>query len=394
MFVRKLTCFADRFTHDSTLSKSTLTVRRNPWGGQGSVPRFDDPKLRTTAFPLQAVADRIAGVVAGDGSIVISGIEQIDLAQPGQLTFIGGKKYVALWGQSKASAALVNEDLAVEPGPGRALIRVRNADLAMAEVLAMFEPPAPANGMGIHPGATVEKTATLGEGVSVGPGCYVGAGVQIGSGTTLYPNVTVMDDCTIGAGCVLWSGVVIRERCQIGNGCILHPNVSIGADGFGYRPTPDGRSLVKIPQIGTVVLGDGVEIGANSCVDRGKFSATTIGAGTKIDNLVQIGHNCRIGRCCVIAACTGVAGSVTLGDGVVVAGCVAIKDHIKIGSGARIGGMSAVGADVAAGHTVVGYPAADHHQTLRQWAALKRLPDLLRSAKTTQGGMSEPQSPS
>jgi UDP-3-O-[3-hydroxymyristoyl] glucosamine N-acyltransferase len=337
--------------------------------------------LKTNSFSLQAIADRVAGVVAGDGSIAISGIEQIELAQPGQLTFIGGKKYVALWSKSQASAALVNEDLAVEPGPGRALIRVRNADLAMAEVLALFEPPPPANAVGIHPGATVEGTATLGEGVSIGAGCYVGAGVQIGAGTRLYPNVTVLDGSTVGASCVFWPGVVVRERCQIGNGCILHPNVSIGADGFGYRPAADGRSLVKIPQIGTVVLGDGVEIGANSCVDRGKFSATTIGAGTKIDNLVQIGHNCRIGRGCVIAACTGVAGSVTLGDGVVVAGCVAIKDHVTIGSGARIGGMSAVGADVAAGQTVVGYPAADHHQTLRQWAALKRLPDLVRLGK-------------
>jgi len=318
----------------------------------------------------------------GDESIVISGIEQIDLAEPNQLTFIGGKKYVPLWETSRASAALVNEGLAVEPGPGRALVRVRDADLAMAEVLRMFEPPAPIIAAGIHPNATVDTTATLGEGVSIGAGCYVGAGARIEAGTKLYPNVTILDGVTIGAQCVLWSGVVIRDRCRIGNGCILHPNVSIGADGFGNRPSADGRSLVKIPHIGTVLLGDGVEIGANSCVDRGKFSATTIGAGTKIDNLVQIGHNCRIGRCCVIAACTGVAGSVTIGDGVVIGGCVAINDHITIGSGVRIGGASAVAADIPAGQTVVGYPAADHRQTLRQWAALKQLPKLVRSAKT------------
>lgn len=334
-----------------------------------------------TTFTVSELAAKISGTIVGDASVTISGIEQIESAGAHQLTFIGGKKYIPLWETSRASAALVNQDLDIEPGPGRALIRVRNADLAMAEVLALFEPPAPVGAVGIHPDAIVDASAKIGEGVSVGAGCYVGAGVQIGAGTKLYPNVTVLDGTIIGAQCILWSGVVVRERCQIGYGCILQIGVSIGGDGFGYRPSADGRSLVKIPHIGTVVLGNGVEIGANSCVDRGKFSATTIGAGTKIDNLVQIGHNCRIGRCCVIAACTGVAGSVTMGDGVMVGGCVAIKDHVTIGSGAKIGGGSGITTDVPAGKTVVGYPADEHQQTLRQWAALKKLPELIRSLK-------------
>jgi len=322
---------------------------------------------------------KISGTLVGDESVLISGVEQIDTAGANQITFIGGKKYIPLWESSKASAALVNEELDIKPGPGRALIRVRDADLAMAEVLALFELPAASAIIGIHPHATVDSSAVIGEDVSIGAGCYVGPNVQIGAGTRLYPNVTVLDGTIIGAQCILWSGVVIRDRCRIGNGCILQIGVSIGGDGFGYRPSSDGRSLVKIPHIGSVVLGDGVEIGANSCVDRGKFSATTIGAGTKIDNLVQIGHNCRIGRCCVIAACTGVAGSVTMGDGVMVGGCVAIKDHTTIGSGARIGGGSGVAADVAAGQTVVGYPADDQHQAVRQWAAIRKLPDMIRS---------------
>jgi UDP-3-O-[3-hydroxymyristoyl] glucosamine N-acyltransferase len=333
------------------------------------------------SYSIETIARKVSGTVVGDAAGMISGIEQIELAEPGHLTFIGGRKYVPLWEKSRASAALVNETLSVEPGPGRALIRVGNADLAMAEVLALFEPPAPVAVTGIHPAATVDPSAVIGEGVTIGAGCYVGAGVHLGPGTKLYPNVTVLDDTRIGAQCILWSGVVIRDRCQIGHGCILHIGVSIGGDGFGYRPAADGRSLVKIPHIGTVVLGDGVEIGANSCVDRGKFSATTIGDGTKIDNLVQIGHNCRIGRCCVIAACTGVAGSVTMGDGVMVGGCVALKDHITIGNGARIGGGSGVTGDVAAGATVVGYPAYDHQQALRQWAALKKLPEWMKSQK-------------
>jgi UDP-3-O-[3-hydroxymyristoyl] glucosamine N-acyltransferase len=298
------------------------------------------------------------------------------------LTFISGRKYIALWDSSRASAALVNAGLTVEPGPGRALIRVKSADLAMAQVLALFDPPAPVTETGAHLSATVHPSASLGEGVVIGAGCYVGAGVVIGPGTKLYPNVIVLDETTIGAQCVLWPGVIIRERCRLGNGVILQPNVAIGGDGFGYRPSADGRSLVKIPHIGNVVIEDGVEIGANSAVDRGKFSSTAIGAGTKIDNLVQIGHNCRIGRCCVIAACTGVAGSVTMGDGVMCGGCVAIKDHTTIGAGARIGGGSGVTGDVAPGATVVGYPADDHQQTLRQWASLKKLPGWMRAMKS------------
>jgi UDP-3-O-[3-hydroxymyristoyl] glucosamine N-acyltransferase len=333
------------------------------------------------SYSIQAIAQQLSGTIVGEATLVITGIEQIEIAEPGQLTFVGGKKYVPLWETSRASAALVSEGLVVEPGQGRALIRVRNADLAMAEVLALFEPPAPVAATGIHPTATVEATATLGAGVTIGAGCFVGAGVQIGAGTKLYPHVTILDETRIGAQCILWPGVVIRDRCVVGNGCILHPNVSIGADGFGYRPAADGRSLVKIPQIGTVTLGDAVEIGANSCVDRGKFSATTIGAGTKIDNLVQIGHNCRIGRSCVIAACTGVAGSVTMGDGVMVGGCVALRDHITIGAGARIGGGAGVMADVAAGKTVLGAPADDYLQAMRQFAALKKLPDLIKHLK-------------
>jgi UDP-3-O-[3-hydroxymyristoyl] glucosamine N-acyltransferase len=331
-----------------------------------------------TTYSIDTIAREVGGTVEGDSSLTVSGVEQIENAEPGHLTFIGGPSYIPLWRTSRASAALVNQDLAVEPGAGRALVRVENADLAMARILELLEPVAPVPATGVHPDATVDATAVLGGGVTIGPGCFVGAGAHVGAGTKLYPNVTVLDETRIGANCILWPGVVIRERCRIGNGVILHPQVSIGADGFGYRPSADGRGLVKIPHIGTVVLGDGVEIGANSCVDRGKFSATSIGAGTKIDNLVQVGHNCRIGRCCVIAACTGVAGSVTMGDGVMVGGCVAIKDHLTIGSGARIGGGSGVMADVAAGQTVAGAPATDSRQALRQWAALRKLPDLLR----------------
>jgi UDP-3-O-[3-hydroxymyristoyl] glucosamine N-acyltransferase len=332
-------------------------------------------------FTIEEINQAVNGTLDGNPTILISGVEQISEATKNQLTFIGEKKYIKLWGQSNASAAIVNDNLDIEPGKDRALVRVADADLAMALVLQMYEPEPPKCEPGIHSTAVVDSTAEIGSGASIGAGCYIGPGVVIGANTKLYPNVTVLDDTSIGSETIIWSGTVIRERCRIGNHCIIHPNVTIGADGFGYRPSPDGRGLVKIPQIGTVEIGDGVEIGAGSCVDRGKFSATSIGDGTKIDNLVQIAHNCKLGRSCVIAGHSALAGSVTLGDGVMMGGGARVKDHVTIGAGARLGGNTGVISDVAPGKTLLGVPADDLRQTLRLWAAQKQLPDLIKQMK-------------
>jgi UDP-3-O-[3-hydroxymyristoyl] glucosamine N-acyltransferase len=181
-----------------------------------------------------------------------------------------------------------------------------------------------------------------------------------------------LDECTIGKNTIIWSGTVIRERCHIGNDTILHSNCSIGADGFGFRPDPE-RGLVKIPQIGNVIIGNNVEIGANSCVDRGKFSSTIVGDGCKIDNLVQIAHNSKLGKFCIMAGNSGLAGSVTLGNGVIIGGSASIKDHITIGDGAIVGAGSGVASDVEPGKTMLGYPAIEARDALKQWAILKRL---------------------
>ncbi len=332
-------------------------------------------------FTIEEINQAVNGTLAGNPTILISGVEQISEATKNQLTFIGEKKYIKLWGQSNASAAIVNDNLDIEPGKDRALVRVADADLAMAIVLQMYEPEPPKCEPGIHSTAVVDSTSEIGASAAIGAGCYIGPGVVIGANTKLYPNVTVLDDTSIGSETIIWSGTVIRERCRIGNHCIIHPNVTIGADGFGYRPSPDGRGLVKIPQIGTVEIGDGVEIGAGSCVDRGKFSATSIGDGTKIDNLVQIAHNCKLGRSCVIAGHSALAGSVTLGDGVMMGGGARVKDHVTIGAGARLGGNTGVISDVAPGKTLLGVPADDLRQTLRLWAAQKQLPDLIKQMK-------------
>lgn len=324
------------------------------------------------SYSLKEISELLEGEVVGTTNDAITAPEQVELAKNGQITFIGNKKYEKFWEASKASVAVVNEDISIAPGDGRAFIKVKNADLAMSKVLELFNPPPPRFDEAIHPTAVIHPTATIGEGTKIGAGCYIGPNVKIAENVTIYPNATILDDCTIGKNTIIWSGVVVRERCHVGAYCTLHPNASIGADGFGFTPCAQ-RGLVKIPQIGNVILGNGVEIGANSCVDRGKFSSTILGDGCKIDNLVQIGHNSILGKFCIMAGNSGLAGSVTLGDGVVIGGSASIKDHSTLGDGVIIGAGSGVTGDVPAGKTMLGYPAVEARTALKQWAVLKRL---------------------
>jgi UDP-3-O-[3-hydroxymyristoyl] glucosamine N-acyltransferase len=324
------------------------------------------------SYSIQEINEVLKGTLVGETSIIITAPEQLELASSSEISFIGNKKYEKFWGISKACAAIVNEDISIEPGENRAFIKVQNADLAMSQVLELFAPPTPLFNTEIHPTAVIDTTAVIGNGTRIGAGSYIGPKVNIGENVTIYPNVTILDECSIGKNTVIWSGAVIRERCHMGNDCIIHPNATIGADGFGFRPDPQ-RGLVKIPQIGNVILGNNVEIGANSCVDRGKFSSTVLGDGCKIDNLIQIGHNSKLGRFCIMAGQSGLAGSVTLGNGVLIGGSASITDHVTIGDGAIIGGGSGVTKDVPAGVTLLGYPAIEARDALRQWAILKRL---------------------
>lgn len=334
--------------------------------------------MKIKTFTIEEICQRVDGSLVGPSDLLITGVEQVNRAGPSQLTFIGQKKYAQVWVDSRATAALADAKLNLEAVKGRALIHVPDTDLALAIVLEMFAPDLPECGPGVHASAIVDPTVELGDSVAIGPGCVLGAHVQIGDNVVLYANVTVLDNSSIGDGTVIWPGTVIRERCMLGENCIIHPNVTIGADGFGYRPAPDGNSLVKIPQIGTVKIGRDVEIGAGSCIDRGKFSATTIGDGTKIDNLVQIAHNCTIGRSCVIAGLAGISGSVSIGNGVMIGGNVGIADHVMIGDGAKLGAKAGIMRDVEPGAFVVGAPARDTKKAMREWAALSKLPDIIK----------------
>lgn len=323
-------------------------------------------------YSIQEINEVLKGEIVGSTSAKITAPEQLEMANSTEISFIGNKKYEKYWATSNACAAVVNEDISIEPGENKAFIKVKNADLAMSQVLELYAPDPPVFATQIHPTATIDSSATIGNGTKVGAGCYIGPNVTIGENSIIYPNVTILDECTIGSNTIIWSGTVVRERCHIGNHCILHPNCTIGADGFGFRPDPQ-RGLVKIPQIGNVIIGNGVEIGANSCVDRGKFSSTVLGDGCKIDNLVQIGHNSKLGKFCIMAGNSGLAGSVTLGNGVIIGGSASIKDHTTIGDGAIVGAGSGVTGDIEAGKTMLGYPAVEAREALKQWAILKRL---------------------
>lgn len=325
------------------------------------------------SFSIVEISEKVKGVLTGNTSLIITGPEELGKAVNTQVTFVGSKKFVKAWETSNACAAIVNEDIDIEPGEGRAIIKVKDADIAMAEVLEMFMPDPVVFETDIHPSSVIHSSAAIGSNCKIGAGCYVGKDVSIGDHTILYPNVTVFDNVKIGVHTAIWSGAVIRERSVVGSYCILHPNTTIGADGFGFRPAPDGKGLMKIPHIGNVVIGNGVEIGAGSCVDRGKFSSTIIGDGCKIDNLIQIGHNSKMGRSCVMAGASGLAGSVTLGDGCIIGGGARVSDHVTLGNGVSVGGNSGVINNWPDGAKVLGYPAVDARDALKQWVILRKL---------------------
>lgn len=338
----------------------------------------DRPSLTT-----EQLAALVGGTLNGPRDLTITGINSMADATERQATFISSPRYAARWAESRAAVALVTRGLEMQghDPSKRAIIEVDNAELAAATVLEAFMPPPELPDVGVHSTAFVNPQAQIAPTARIGPHVTIDRNTEISEHAVLMPGVRVYADVTIGEGSIIHANTVIRERCRIGAWVILHQNVSIGADGFGFRPSPDGAGLTKMPHVGIVIVEDNVEIGAGSCIDRAKFGATVVGHGTKLDNLVQIAHNCRIGRFCVIAAQAGIGGSVTVGDGVQIAAQVGIAEGLTIGDGARIGAKSGLMKDVAPGLTVLGVPAEESHQTLRQWASIRKLPDLVRDEK-------------
>ncbi len=325
---------------------------------------------------LKQIAEFVNGEVRGDASLEIRSVAPISSAQPGDLTWVVDPQHAARLQDCQASAVMIRPDL--EDGKLPAVV-CACPDLAVATVLAHLHPPLPCPPIGVDPTAVVAANVTLGEAVAVGPQVVIQRGVVIGRSTQLHAGVFVGEDTVIGNDCAVWPNTVIRERCNIGNRVVIHPNVTIGADGFGYN-FDQGRFL-KIPHVGRVEIGDDVEIGANSCIDRAKYGSTVIGRGTKIDNLVQIAHNVEIGEDCCIIAHAGIAGSAQLGDRVTLAGKVGIKDNIRIGNDVQVAACSCIADDVPDGEIFAGTPARAHAVFFKEYAAIRRLPGMVRQVR-------------
>lgn len=317
-----------------------------------------------------------------NAQVSVTGLNTLEEAGESELSFCGSEAYIRHLTTTRAAAVIVQKRLKLPPQTQTTLLVVEDADLAMAQVLELFAPPVPRPPVGIDRAARIDPSATLGENLAIGPNVVVEAGSHIGNGTILHAGVYIGGDVKLGENCELFPGVIVRERITIGSRVIIHAGSVLGTDGFGYRW--DGNRHVKIPQIGTVIIEDEVEIGSCVCIDRAKFSATRVGFGTKIDNLVQIGHNVVIGPHCIIVGQAGLAGSARLGTGVVLGGQTAVRDHVTIGDAAMAAACAAIADDVEPRTVVSGMPALPHRQSLREQAALRRLPDLVVQVRKLQ----------
>ncbi|MSQ02848.1 MAG: UDP-3-O-(3-hydroxymyristoyl)glucosamine N-acyltransferase [Myxococcales bacterium] len=318
---------------------------------------------------LDELAAAVGGTVEGDAALQIVGVAGLEEAGPAQLSFLANRRYAALFRKSAAGAVLVGMS---EAAFGRTVVRCRDPYLAFARALALFfpitKPP-----VGTHALAVVEGCC---DGATILPFAYVGPGAVVGAGTIVHPHVYVGPCAVVGRDCLLMAGSVVMDGCVVGDRVVLNPGAVVGGDGFGFVPTAAG--LVKIPQTGRVVVGDDVEIGSNSCVDRAAMGDTTIATGSKLDNLVQIGHGAEIGPHNVLVAYSAVAGSTRTGVGVTLAARTLLLGHLDIGDGVVVGAMSMVTDDVPAGGKRTGSPAIEHREWLRLVTAARELPALLK----------------
>jgi UDP-3-O-[3-hydroxymyristoyl] glucosamine N-acyltransferase len=340
---------------------------------------------------LAELARRLEARLEGDGRVVIRGLNGVNEAVEGQLTFLTNGKYAPALARSRASAVILADDSSLRPRIP--VLRAADPDLAFAraaQILSADEQPYPFRADGppqVHPTAVVHASVKLGRGVQVGAHAVLEPGVEIGEQTVLYPQTYVGHQSRIGARCLIYPRVVIRERCQIGQRVIIQPGAVIGSDGFGYVVTRDGQ-IVKVPQLGIVVIGDDVEIGANATIDRARVDRTVLHAGVKIDNLVQIAHNVSIGDCSMIAAQTGIAGSTKIGRRVVMGGQAGLLGHIEVGDGSKIGAQAGVTKSFPANSVLWGTPARAHRETLRDQALVRRVPELVETIRRIAGGRS------
>ncbi len=339
-------------------------------------PRFFPAGPALTLAEAAAVAG--GELVSGDPSALITGVGPLTQAGPGEASFLDNRRYLPQLAETKAAVVVLSADFAGRVPAGTAAIVTDQPYLGFGR-LARQLVPAPPVVPGVHPTAVVDPTAILGAGAQIGPYAVIGARAEIGADCVIGPHAVVGDAVALGEGCRIGAHASI-SHCIAGRGVVLHPGARVGQEGFGFAVTKEGR-FETMPQLGRVMLGDAVEIGANACVDRGSQSDTVLGAGTRLDNMVQVGHNVRTGPGCVLVAHVGISGSTELGAGVQMGGQSGVAGHVKIGDRVQVAAQSGIISDVAAGEVVGGSPAWPMRETLRAFAALRRMAKAKPAAK-------------
>ncbi|MDD2581303.1 MAG: UDP-3-O-(3-hydroxymyristoyl)glucosamine N-acyltransferase [Desulfuromonadaceae bacterium] len=337
----------------------------------------------TLTRTVKELAEYLGGVVQGDGDVLISGLGPLETAGPDALTFLANPKYTAKVADTSAGAVLM------APGGeryGRTAIEISNPYLGFAKLLTLFYTK-PHKAVGICTAALVSETATIGAETSIYPGACIGNNVVIGNRTVIHSGAVLYDNVIIGEDCTIHANAVIRERCRIGARCVIQPGAVIGSDGFGYAP--DGSGYYRIPQIGIVVLDDDVEIGANTCIDRAAIEVTRIRRGTKLDNLVQIAHNCTIGEDCMIVSQVGISGSTRIGNHVTLAGQVGVAGHLTIGDNVLVGAQSGVPSSLPANAAYSGTPTIPHKEWLKSAMIVPRLPEMKKTVSALEKRVAE-----
>ena len=326
-------------------------------------------------FTAKQIAEVLNGKLEGNEKTRVSKLSKIESGESGGLVFVADAKYEKYLYTTQAAIAIIKDSLQIEGAVKPTLIRVKNPHFAFVKIL-QFYASMKHEKTGVSKRAFIAKSAKIGRDVYIGDGAFIGENAVIGDDVRICPQVFVGDNVHVGEGTVLHAGVKIYEECVIGNECILHAGCVIGADGFGFMPNEKG-SYEKIPQLGNVVIGDNVEIGANTCIDRSTVGSTVIENGVKIDNLVQIAHNCFIGENTVIAANCGIAGSVKIGKNCIFAGQVGVKDHVVIGNQVIAGSQCGIHKNIADKQTVLGSPAMEGKKMMKIFAAMNFLPEIL-----------------
>ena len=326
-------------------------------------------------FKAKQIAEFVGGRVEGNEDVAVSTFAKIEEGHEGALSFLSNPKYTHYLYDTRSSIVLVNDDLVLERPVETTLIRVKNAYEAVARLLQLYESMKPKK-TGIDPLASVAPSAQVGKDVYIGAFAVIGEGAVVGDGTQIYPHAVVGDGVTLGSQCLIYPNVTIYQGCRLGSGVTIHAGSVIGADGFGFAPNQEGYD--KIPQIGIVVIEDNVEIGANTCIDRSTMGQTVIHKGVKLDNLIQVAHNCEIGENTVMSAQVGLAGSTKVGAWCMFGGQVGLAGHITVGDRVNLGAQSGVPGSIKENQTLIGTPPMEPRSYFKSQAVFRRLPEMYK----------------